>query len=178
LRRIQLASPAEQNTSWSYAPRAYRQAAAKGQFDAEKALAGFKKPKKGKGKTVFVDWAQQLNGGIGLEPASAVDDTPIDAGYMSGEGDESLYELRRRLRKEGEFQEVEFVIGWSWRRIILAVAVVVALAVAALLLWVFLGPGDGGREGRLGAAALLAVVVVLVGMGLVGAWLGVSWIVI
>ncbi|SMR54788.1 unnamed protein product [Zymoseptoria tritici ST99CH_1E4] len=149
---------------WLPGSRSPRRVAGKGltdSFSPESILAGFKKPKRGKGRMAFVGWAQRL--AAVDQPVPAVGEDERDAGV----------ELARR-RDDGE--GLEFVVGWSWRRILMAVGVVVGLSIAAVLLWVCLGIGRGGPAGRVGTASALAVVVFLIGMGCVGAWLGVSWL--
>lgn len=85
----------------------------------------------------------------------------------------------------------ELVEDWSVTRIALAVVAVVLASLAAVLLWVFLGTGGGGQElrgfhegglgfrnagGRVEAAVVVGVLVLLVGWTGVGAWVGLSWV--
>jgi len=65
---------------------------------------------------------------------------------------------------------LEFVEGWSWRRLAAAVVVVVGLAVAAASAWKALG-GEGGVM----VGLLLGVSVFLVGVAITGIWIVVSW---
>jgi hypothetical protein len=132
-------------------------------FSTEKLLAGFKRPKGGRGRMAFVRWAQRL---------AAVPDTSSPAIGHGEEGGQGMDLVRRR----DEIGGLEFVVGWSWRRILAAMGVVVGLALATVSIWVFVGVGGSGPESRVSTAALLGIVVFLVGLGLVGAWLGVSWI--
>ncbi|KJX98847.1 hypothetical protein TI39_contig386g00013 [Zymoseptoria brevis] len=166
LRGIQISTLTkfDHERGWLPGSRSPRRVAGKGltdSFSPESILAGFKKPKRGKGRMAFVGWAQRL-AAVDQPPAAGEDER--DAGV----------ELARR-RDDGE--GLEFVAGWSWRRILMAVGVVVGSSIAAVLLWVFLGIGRGGPGGRVGTGSALAVVVFLVGMGCVGAWLGISWLV-
>jgi hypothetical protein len=68
--------------------------------------------------------------------------------------------------------EVEFVDGWSWKRLLAAVALVVTVAAAATAVWYnFRGESGGGVIG----AFLLGGLVLLVGSGVVAVGVAVSW---
>jgi hypothetical protein len=91
------------------------------------------------------------------------------------------------IRRAEQHEGLEFVVSWSVRRILLALALVLTLSLAATLLWVFLGKnshGDGGQAGFMGAGdrvvagVVMGISVLLIGMFGVGGWIGVSWLVL
>jgi ABC-type Fe3+-siderophore transport system permease subunit len=85
---------------------------------------------------------------------------------------------RRGLLYNDCAASLEFVEGWSWKRILLAVMAVTALALAAALCWMFLGndlqpyvTGYRSAGERVAGGAMLGGFVLLVGWTWVGVWL-------
>jgi hypothetical protein len=167
----------------------------------------------GKGRYAWVHWAHRLSTteGIVMTPVAALSPRPWHISMSASQnsraesvkGGEKVSERGPKSRKplatpnlppqdllpdEASFSYqcaagLEFVEGWSWLRVGLALGLVVVLALAGMLLWVFLGmgglPASGFKDagGRIGTGALLGAFVLLVGWSLVLGWAGVSWLV-
>ncbi|KXT18779.1 hypothetical protein AC579_8249 [Pseudocercospora musae] len=143
-------------------------------LSVEKAYKYYQRPALGKGRVPYVKWAREL------AAAGNVDKSPQDIEKQD----------LARLETDSEPSEgLEFVVGWSISRILLAVLMVVLLAIAATLLWIFLGrntpaswpaPAHAGFKDagdRVGTGVVIGVLVLLIGMTGISGWLGVSWLV-
>ncbi|KAK3072765.1 hypothetical protein LTR53_006227 [Teratosphaeriaceae sp. CCFEE 6253] len=180
LRRISVSGPAakaaDAGYGWLHQPRSPRLLAYRGlsdTFGEEKILLHYRKPTLGRQRYAFVHWAHRLAAAPPLRTPQGGDD-------LQRTVETDL--VRRQEQAEG----LEFVVGWSVRRIVLVISLVVALSVAAALIWILLGrntapgPSHGGyREAgdRVGPGVLVGICVLLVGLtGMLG-WLGVCWLV-
>lgn len=104
---------------------------------------------------------------------------------------------RSEFPNEQQVEGLEFVLSWSWKRIVTALVLVLLVSVAAALLWIFLGTsvrtevgmysriptiaiGEGFRDAgdRVSTGVVIGICVLLLGLTGIGGWLGVSWLVI
>ena len=113
----------------------------------------------------------------------------VDSNRMSGD----------LVRKADQHEGLEFVLSWSVRRILIALATVMALSLAAALLWIFLGiqsssasivqspgtvpnldSGSGFRNAgdRVAVGILIGICTLLVGLTGVGGWIGASYLIV
>jgi hypothetical protein len=190
---------ADSGYGWLLTPRSPRTLAHKGlndTFSEEKLLRFFHDPSAaGKSRYAWVSWAHRLSDApaistplpLSSEPPSAVQDsarTPASAVTASSTVNNRFSMIRRAEQHEG----LAFVVSWSVRRILVALALVLTLSLAATLLWVFLGKnshGDGGNQAgfvgagdRVVAGVVMGICVLLIGIFGVGGWIGVSWLVL
>ncbi|KAK6436729.1 hypothetical protein LTR95_007073 [Oleoguttula sp. CCFEE 5521] len=124
----------------------------------EKLLAQFRRPKLGRRRFAFVQWAHRLaNAEPGYMEASMSD---VDAPGTEG---------------------LEFLISWAVGKIVGVLVVVFLLAMAATACWVMLGRsgalpgGDAGYRGagdRVAGGVAMGIAVLLGGVTVMGAWLG------
>ncbi|KXT01755.1 hypothetical protein AC578_2733 [Pseudocercospora eumusae] len=143
-------------------------------LSVEKAYTYYQRPALGKGRVPYVKWARELAAAGNLDkPTQDIEKQDLT-----------------RLETDSEPSEgLEFVVGWSISRILLAVLLVVLLAIAATLLWIFLGrntpaswpgPAHAGFKDagdRVGTGVLIGILVLLIGTISITGWLGVSWLV-
>lgn len=143
----------------------------------EKAYTYYKRPSLGRGRVPYVKWARELAAAAAphnqKSPQLEEDDQDVARNQLDSEPSEGL----------------EFVLGWSISRILLAVLLVILLAIAATFLWIFLGkstpaswpaPAHAGFRGagdRVASGILIGVLILFLGMTGVTGWLGVSWLV-
>lgn len=188
---------ADAGYGWLLTPRSPRVLAYKGlndTFSEDKLLRFFCNPSAaGKRRYAWVSWAHRLAdapsmASTPLPPPSAI--SPASAATRSPEGNSAAspasttanrFSMIRRLEQH---EGLEFVVSWSVKRILLALALVISFALAATLLWVFLGTGASRGAGFRGAGdrvvggVVMGVCVLSIGVaGMVG-WLGVSWLVL
>ncbi|RMX99067.1 hypothetical protein D0868_09737 [Hortaea werneckii] len=177
---------ADAGYGWLYQPRSPRMLANKGlsdTFGEEKILQHYHNPAQGRARYAFVHWAHRL----AAAPTSPVH-TPQAQGDRNNNveagGSSSDRDLIRRLEQP---EGLEFVMAWSWKRIVLVFLFILAASVAAALVWIFLGrnttatvPSQGGFRGagdRVAAGAMMGICLLLLGLSSMAAWLGVSWLV-
>lgn len=154
-------------------------------FSEEKMMDMFRCPKRGRARYAWVHWGHRIAAAAAAASSSFSSTEAINPHEF-----ESLDEDQERGRAEmgiisGEsysYAGIEFVEGWSVRRIAGAVLAVLAAAVAVMLLWIFLGRGEGGGDAgwngaadRVVAGFVMGIFVLLLGGGLVGCWAWVSW---
>lgn len=188
---------ADSGYGWLLTPRSPRTLAHKGlndTFSEEKLLRFFHDPDAaGKSRYAWVSWAHRLADAPAIstpvplpsELPSAVPDsarTPASAATAS-----TINNRFSMIRRAEQHEELEFVVSWSVRRILLALTLVLVASLAATLLWVFLGRGshgDGGGAGFIGAGdrvvggVVMGICVLLIGVFGIGGWIGVSWLVL
>lgn len=179
LTRIAVCGPASQaadaSYGWLHSPRSPRTQTSPWKsltntFSEEKILLHYKNPNQGKSRYAYVRWAHRL--------AAAQDD-------------EDAQTPSTLVRGERQNEGLEFVVGWSVRRILAALLLIICLSVAATLLWTFLGrpstpnstetPSAGGfRDAgeRVGTGVVMGICVLLVGLSGFFGWIGISWIVL
>jgi len=130
------------------------------EFAQERMLRLYRKSKLGRGEHEWVNWVPKLPENLN-----------------SGQGSD-----------KDEKIVLEFVEGWSVAKIVAAVASVIVLSVMAAVLWVLVGVGGRqmGKRGALGwrdaggrveTGMVLGAFVLLLGWTGVGAWVGLSWLV-
>ncbi|USW56482.1 hypothetical protein Slin15195_G098010 [Septoria linicola] len=167
-------------------------------FSEENLLELFRKPKLGRGKFAFVQWARSAAGtnktccGGGDHATAAAPPGPdTEVAESSDEADllDDHHHHLSHFHIQPKTVHLEFILHWSARRISLALLFIILLAVAACLLWIFLGkqsaPGPDpivtagfrGAGDRVGTGLLMGVMVLLVGLTGLGGWLGLSWLV-
>ncbi|KAK5115794.1 hypothetical protein LTR62_000883 [Meristemomyces frigidus] len=182
LSRILVSGPATRRADagygWLAQPRSPRGLAHQGlsdTFSEEKILQHFCRPAMGRQRFAFVHWAHRL--------AGASSDLPDGEEVDIREG------LEGELGQSGEQLEgLEFVLGWSVKRIVLVLGLVVGMNLVAMLLWIFLGRDSVGGQGasggfrdagdRVGSGVLVGICGLLVGLSGMAGWLGVSWVVV
>ncbi|KAF2101638.1 hypothetical protein NA57DRAFT_73078 [Rhizodiscina lignyota] len=182
-------------------------------FSETSLLQNFRQPKRaGKGRYAWVHWAHRLAAmePMIMTPVTSASPRPLRLSMSElqnaqgpqkineEKGDFESQESRKfsqaSIRPVHEMTEeaivahqcaagLEFVEGWSWLRIVLALVMVVVLALAGMLLWIFLGLGGSPASGfldaggRTGTGVLLGGFVLLLGWTLVAGWAGISWLV-
>lgn len=184
--RIHVSGPAtkaaDAGYGWLHQPRSPRVLAYKGltdSFSEEKILQHYRKPALGKSRFAFVHWAHRLAAAPPQRLPMPGDLTPMTPGQD-----------RELVRQAEQPEGLEFVVGWSVKRILLASMLVLLLSVAAALLWIFLGKstspqfpapqraGFRGAGDRVGTGVVLGICVLLLGLSSIGGWLGMSWLVL
>ncbi|KAI7110271.1 hypothetical protein KC352_g36319, partial [Hortaea werneckii] len=195
LRRIVVSGAASRAADagygWLYQPRSPRMLANKGlsdTFGEEKILLHYHNPSQGRTRYAFVHWAHRL----AAAPSSPMHTPQRDGNQNNVEAataapppsSSSDRDLIRRLEQP---EGLEFVMAWSWKRIVLVFLCILAVSVAAALVWIFLGrntpaavPSQGGFRGagdRVAAGAMMGICLLLLGLSSMAAWLGVSWLV-
>ena len=141
----------------------------------ERIMQYYRKPALGKSRYAFVHWAHQL--------AAATSSRQPLSGQLSGRLDEE----DNLVGFDEESEMLQFVIGWSARRILLALLIVLIASIASTSLWIFLGhitapgvePHGGFRDAgdRVTSGVLMGVGVLLLGLSSIAGWMGVSWLV-
>jgi hypothetical protein len=186
---------ADSGYGWLLTPRSPRTLAYKGlndTFSEEKMLRFFHNPEAaGKSRYAWVGWAHRLADAPAITtplppPSSTIPGsarTPATA--TSSSTVNNRFSMIRRLEQH---EGLEFVVCWSVRRILGALAMVLVLSVAATLLWIFLGknshtPGSGGAGfmgagDRVVAGSVMGICVLLIGVAGMAGWIGVSWLVL
>lgn len=186
---------ADAGYGWLHGTRSPRFLAAKGlsdTFSEEKLLMHFRDPKKGKSRFAWVCWAHRL-------AAAPVSSAPPSAPQTPGVGSPFSARTANRtsmIRRAEHHEGLEFVVSWSWKRILVALTMVVMFSIAAALLWIFLGTdsraaggapvsgtgtaGAGYRDAgaRVGTGVAIGICVLLIGVAGMGGWIGVSWLVL
>lgn len=178
---------ADAGYGWLYQPRSPRMLANKGlsdPFGEEKILQHFRHPAQGRARYAFVHWAHRLAAASSSPAHTPQRDGSRDNIEVGGSPPERERDRVRRLEQP---EGLEFVMGWSWRRIVLVFLSISAVSVAAALVWIFLGrdtpaavPSQGGFRGagdRVAAGAMIGICLLLLGLSSMAAWLGVSWLV-
>lgn len=196
---------ADAGYGWLHGPRSPRFLAAKGlsdTFSEEKLLIHFRNPKKGKARFAWVCWAHRL---AAAPVSSAPPSQPQTPGVVGSPFSSRTANRTSMIRRAEQHEGLEFVVSWSWKRILVALAAVILCSIAAALLWIFLGtspravgeaPGGGGGGGgglvgsgttgagfrdagdRVGTGVVIGICVLLIGVAGMGGWIGVSWLVL
>lgn len=196
---------ADAGYGWLHGPRSPRFLAAKGlsdTFSEEKLLHHFRNPKKGKSRFAWVCWAHRLaTAPVSSAPPSVAPQTP---GLVGSPFSARTANRTSMIRRAEQHEGLEFVVSWSWKRILVALTAVILCSIAAALLWIFLGThsraageasgggsGGGGLSGsgsegagfkdagdRVGTGVVVGICVLLVGVAGMGGWIGVSWLVL
>jgi len=182
LARIVVSGPASKAADagygWLHQPRSPRSLAYKGlndTFSEEKIMQNYRRPRLGRSRYAFVQWAHRLAAAPPVrtpQPEDSVEET-----------------VNRDLTRKMEQPEgLEFVLSWSITRILLALLVILISSIAAALLWIFLGrntiagqTSEGGYRDagdRVGTGTLMGICVLLVGLSGMAGWIGVSWLVL
>ncbi|KAF2772638.1 hypothetical protein EJ03DRAFT_348589 [Teratosphaeria nubilosa] len=180
LRCIAVSGPASKAADagygWLHQPRSPRVLAYRGltdSFSEEKILQHYLDPSLGRKRFAFVHWARRLAAAPPNRTPQVDDDSgqPVDA------------DLARRMEQP---EGLEFVVGWSIRRIALSLLLLIFLSIAIAILWTFLGkntvtgkPGGGFRDAgdRVLPGVVMGICLLLIGLSGIGGWLGVSWLV-
>ncbi|RMZ01826.1 hypothetical protein D0864_03358 [Hortaea werneckii] len=180
---------ADAGYGWLYQPRSPRMLANKGlsdTFGEEKILLHYHNPAQGRARYAFVHWAHRLAAALSSPvhtPQRGGNQNDVQAATAPPPSSER--DLIRRLEQP---EGLEFVMAWSWKRIVLVFLCILAVSVAAALVWIFLGrntpaavPSQGGFRGagdRVAAGAMMGICLLLLGLSSMAAWLGVSWLVL
>ncbi|KAH9825466.1 Transcription factor IIIC subunit delta N-term [Teratosphaeria destructans] len=180
LRRIAVSGPASKAADagydWLHQPRSPRVLAYRGltdSFSEEKILQQYLDPSLGRKRFAFVHWARRLAAAPPNQMPQVDDDSdqPVDADLV-----------RRMEQPEG----LEFVVGWSIKRIALALLLLIFLSIAIAILWIFLGKNTVSGEARGGfrdagdrvlPGMVMGICLLLIGLSGIGGWLGVSWLI-
>ena len=208
LSRIVISEPAPPSPDdsprkgWTLQPRSPREVAHQGLIDTfseDELRQCFRRPARGKSQYAFVHWAHRLAATTGPVPRRPPppppprDATPVTATTASTATPATATPTptptddRRLVRRLRQPEGLEFVVGWSARRIALVLAVIVGVGVAAALLWALLGhssvaagqPQEGGFRGagdRVAAGVLLGTGVLGFGVAGMGGWIALSWL--
>ncbi|KAK4991895.1 hypothetical protein LTR50_001514 [Elasticomyces elasticus] len=140
-------------------------------YSEDKLLQNYLDPSKSKARYAWVHWAHRL---------AATPRTPKPASTS----DSDAYPDTARSSNPSAPDGLEFVVSWSFRRILSAFALVIAASLAAMLLWILLGksstPGGGGFRAagdRVVAGVLMGICTLLLGLSGIAGWIGISWLV-
>lgn len=186
LSRIVVSGPASQAADAGYgwlaapSPRSPRKGEMPGlsdSFSEAKLMRNYLRPKACKARYAWVGWAHRLA------------DAPLTAMHPALRDEEG-----GRGGRQAQTEGLEFVVGWSIRRILAVLALVILASVASALCWVFLGrnaqmsgftyrgpavtTGGGFRDAgdRVAPGVLIGVCVLLLGLTGMGGWIGGSWL--
>jgi hypothetical protein len=171
-------------------PRSPRYLESKGladSFSELELMKYYRNPGLGKSRYAWVQWAKRISS-TPSHIHSPAPNPPADspaARLANANKEKRKAEESEREEKGFVYSDcaasLEFVEGWSWKRILLAIAAVNVLALAAALCWILLGtdlqPYDTGYKNpgeRVAGGAMLGVFVLLVGWTWVGGWLFLS----
>lgn len=182
----ELSSKTCSHTTYPRSPRHLASQGLKDSFSEQELLRYFWSPNLGKARYAWVHWAKRLsstadqhNDPAPVPPA----DSPSTRLAEKPKKSQEAREATETAVKCGECTAgLEFVEGWSARRIFLAIACVKVSALAAALCWIFLGSDrhfdTGYRDagGRVEGGMMLGVFVLLTGWTTLLGWLGLSWL--
>jgi hypothetical protein len=155
-------------------------------FSEQELLKHFGKPKLGRSRYAWVHWAKRIASCPGHLQGSTLDPPADSPAARLAKVKESVKDIEEKEDNKAYLYtncaaNLEFVEGYSWRRILVAFVLVNALAVAAAVCWILLGTNlqpyetgysNGGE--RVPGGAVLGVFVLLTGWTWVGGWVVVS----
>ncbi|KAF2670951.1 hypothetical protein BT63DRAFT_453322 [Microthyrium microscopicum] len=156
-------------------------------FSADKLMAQYKHPARGKAQYMWVHWAHRLATTPALlQPPAPAPPADSPARRMF-DARERLDALREQEAEKGHGECVaglEFVQGWAIGRILGMGGLVVILAILGALLWILEGVSprvlkagfNAGGE-RVGAGCAIGLLGLAVGWTMVGMWALASWLV-
>lgn len=155
-------------------------------------LARFRNPKQAVGAYSWVHWAQRISDGevgdYGYRLSRDLADARLRLGLAHARNvSGSTLDARReneQMTSMASSRGLEFVEGWSLRRIAMAALLVLLAAAGICLLWIFLGPADDWRgaiwlqqaqRSRIGFGCVLGFLGFIIGCVGIAAWMWISY---
>jgi len=165
----------------------------------EELMAGFLRPKKGRGGFAVVRWAWGLFAGgntqssveaTHVQPSfdktgTSVQTTPVEMLGGHSYQQQTQDAIWPPLPLPNITGHIELEEGWAVRRIVAAAFMVLLATIAMVVIWTVVGVSPGGDRGgvlagagrRVQEAFLMGLLVLAIGCVEVAIWIGISWVV-